>query len=1000
MKTVQPTSDKNIEPQAISRDVLLEKYAGAGESSPNDVRRRVAAALARAEPPPIRDHWAKAFYQAQLDGFIVGGRIASSAGTGLDATLINCFVQPLADSISNDPDDNAPGIFVALKEAAETMRRGGGVGYDFSPIRPAGALVRSTASRASGPVSYMSIFDRMCETVESAGARRGAQMAVLRCDHPDIAQFISAKSDGSLKNFNLSVACTDQFMQAVSDDGQWQLVHSAEPCEALIRQGASRRKDGLWVYAKTPARQLFDAVMQNTYAHAEPGVVFIDTVNRDNNLAWCEQIAATNPCGEQPLPPYGCCDLGSINLTCFVDDPFSDRASFDFDRFNALVPVAVRMLDNVLDVTIWPLPEQGKEAAAKRRIGLGFTGLGDALIMLGLRFDSETGRELASRIALHLRDAAYQASADLAREKSPFPLFDPARYGSPGSSASRLPAELRAQINKDGIRNSHLISIAPTGTISLAFADNASNGIEPAYSWTYTRKKRVDKGVREYRVMDHAWRQYCRLNHIPENSVPVEGAGDRQLTPGQVALPDPFVSALNITAVDHARMSMAIQPYVDSAISKTVNVASDYPYDDFHDLYLHAWRGGLKGLTTYRPNALLGSVLTTELTTQLKTSLTTPEALKPIDATTTGTDGGPVSPLSTGDTTEDLDISRLNQRIRLDSVPEDALAGLRWPDRPTLTAGNPAWTYMVDHPDGEFAVFIGHIEQADGTNSPFEVWVNGAEAPRGLGALAKTLSMDMRTNDLAWLDRKLRALEKAVGDDAFELRMPPHGEAILVPSLVAGFARLIRYRCNELKVFDSPSPPGPLMRSLMGTREPKAGPDGTMSWTVDVLNPATGDDFVLFLKELVMPDGQRRPYSMWLAGEYPRTLDGLCKALSLDMWVVDPAWIGMKLRKLLTYTEPAGAIRARIPGGNGESVWPSTVAWLAQLILHRYALLNLLDESGNPVAGSALVPLSENRAASPRPIPGRRCPECANRSLVRQAGCEFCTACGHLGACG
>lgn len=958
-----------MQPQSISRDVLLEKYARDGESTIEHVQRRVARALAQVEPADQREHFAALFLETQQRGFIVGGRIASGAGTGLDATLINCFVQPVADSISNDPDADAPGIFVALRQAAETMRRGGGVGYDFSALRPAGALVRPTASRASGPVSYMHIFDRMCETVESAGARRGAQMGVLRCDHPDIEQFIDAKANGALSNFNLSVACTDAFMQAVQDDAPWELVHAAQPGEALIERGACRRADGAWVYRTVSARALFDRVMRGTYAYAEPGVVFVDTVNRDNNAAWCEHLSATNPCGEQPLPAYGCCDLGSLNLTRFVREPFTPRAHFDLDAMCELVPAAVRMLDNVLDVTVWPLSEQRNEAMAKRRIGLGFTGLGDALVMLGLRYDAEPARDQASAIARHLRDAAYAASVELAREKGSFGLFDPLRYAAPGSAASRLPEALKQQIRRDGIRNSHLLSIAPTGTISLAFADNASNGIEPAFSWVYERRKRTDSGWTRYAVEDHAWRQYRQLHDLPSDAIPVEAAAERKLGENEVALPDAFVSALHIAASDHAAMSMAVQPFVDSAISKTVNVPADYPFEQFRDLYWQAWRGGLKGLTTYRPNAVLGSVL------------------------------APIEPDAPAH--EDLDLTGIDQRIRLESLPADALTALRWPDRPVLPDGNPAWTYMVDHPWGEFAVFVGHLTDEEGTR-PFEVWVNGAEAPRGLGALAKTLSMDMRANDLAWLDRKLRALEKAAGDDAFELRMPPDGRPVLVPSLVAGFARLVRYRCIALGVFDDPHPPGNIMRALMGQREPKAGPDGTMSWTVDVFNPATGDDFVLFLKELVMPDGQRRPYSMWLAGEYPRSLDGLCKALSLDMWVLDPAWIGMKLRKLLTYAEPSGEMRAGIRPVEATQMWPSTVAWLARLLVHRYAMLNILDESGYPCAGTAVSAGADRSEAPGQPhvLPGKRCPECGNRSVVLQAGCEFCTACGHMGACG
>jgi len=643
----------------------------------------------------------------------------------------------------------------------------------------------------------------------------------------------------------------------------------------------------------------------------------------------------------------------------------------------------VRMLDNVLDATAWPLPQQQREAHAKRRIGLGFTGLGDALIMLGARYDSEAARLLAAQIAATLRDSAYQASVVLAREKGVFPLFDAERYLAAPSFASRLPEPLKAAIRADGLRNSHLLAIAPTGTISLAFADNASNGIEPAFSWRYTRKKRMpDDSTRSYAVEDHAYRLYRHVRGIdpavellgPEGApaVPTGSAPDavfehqgRQLA----RLPDAFVTALELQALDHLWMVAAVQPYVDTAISKTVNVPANYPFEAFKELYREAWKHGLKGITTYRPNAVLGSVLE-------------------------------VTPVTTAP--QDLDLSDPDRRIRLDQAPQPPLASLRWPGRPALPNGNPCWTYAVRHPLGNFAVFIGHIENGD--RYPFEVWVNGGEQPRGLGAIAKTLSMDMRAEDRGWLDRKLRTLEKASGDDAFDMAMPPAGEKVRMPSLVAGFARLLRYRCDELGAFsEASSPHTPMLDALIGKKEPKTGPDGTLSWTVDVLNPATGDDFVLFLKELVMPDGRRRPYSLWLAGEYPRVLDGLCKILSLDMRVLDPAWIGMKLRKLVDYSETNGAFMARTPGSPKSQTWPSTIAYVARLMMHRYAMLGILSEDGYPLASAGIleVPPGEHQATPLlRPLPGRKCAECGNTTLIRKDGCEFCTACGHIGACG
>ncbi|MFC7461569.1 adenosylcobalamin-dependent ribonucleoside-diphosphate reductase [Hydrogenophaga defluvii] len=602
-----------LPPQDISTDVLREKYLKHGETDAAALFDRVARALASVEAPDKQAHFEALFRRNLEAGAIGAGRIMSAAGAGIQATLINCFVQPVGDCIQGRDEAGFPGIYEALREAAETMRRGGGVGYDFSRIRPRGARVKGTASTASGPCSYINVFDQSCATVESAGARRGAQMGVLRIDHPDVLEFITAKrTPGRWNNFNVSVGVSDAFMQAVANDQPWDLVHAAHPGEALCAAGAHQHDDGQWVYRTLPARELWDTIMRSAYDFAEPGILFLDQIQRDNNLRAIEAITATNPCGEQPLPPYGCCDLGPVILTRFVRHPFGHGGlpAFDFAAFAESVALQVRALDNVLDLTHWPLPEQAREAQAKRRIGVGFTGLGNALTLLGRRYDAPEGRAMAARIAEAMRDAAYGASVALAQEKGAFPALDVATYLEAGTFASRLPAELQQAIRTHGIRNSHLLSIAPTGTVSLAFADNASNGIEPAFSWTYTRKKReADGSQRSYEVQDHAWRLFRHLNG-PD-----------------APLSEAFVTALEMGANDHIAMMEAVQPFVDTAISKTVNVPADCPYGDFKDLYLSAWRAGLKGLATYRPNSILGAVLEVTPAEPKATSLPTPTPL-------------------------------------------------------------------------------------------------------------------------------------------------------------------------------------------------------------------------------------------------------------------------------------------------------------------------------------------------------------------------------------
>ncbi|MDN5872816.1 MAG: adenosylcobalamin-dependent ribonucleoside-diphosphate reductase, partial [Sinobacteraceae bacterium] len=814
------TTTSPQEPSALSaqdefyRGILTEKYAKGAEQSAADVYERVAAGLAKAEDPADAKAWQKQFRQAFDDGFVCAGRIMSACGTDIGATLINCFVEPVGDSTYEPDASGKPGIFKALAEAAETQRRGGGVGYDFSALRPKGAKVHGTASRSSGPLSYMRVFDRMCETVESAGARRGAQMGILRCDHPDIEAFVVAKDIRaharklraagipkgelfatlqhfrSLSNFNISVGVTDPFMEAVMNDTEFELVHVAEP-DPREHPNAYRRNDGKWVYRKIRAVELWDTILRTTYETADPGVVFIDNMNADNNLFYCERIDACNPCGEQPLPPYGCCCLGSINLARLVRQPFYD-ASFDFDTLGSLAAIGVRMLDNVLDVTHWPLEQQRQEAANKRRVGLGFLGLGSATMMMGLKYGSPEAVEFARKVAETMRNAAYRASVDLAAERGAFPLFDVKQYlASPFTQ--RLPADIRCSIAQHGIRNSHLLSIAPTGTITPAFCDNVSAGIEPVYAWRFNRtRKMMDGTLQSFDIEDGGYRQYRELGHDVEH------------------LPASFVNAQTLTPDEHLAIQAAVQPYIDSAISKTINIPEAYAFSDFKDIYTKAWKANLKGCTTFRPNDSTGSVLTVN-----------EDKPKKGKDTKTGNTSNPAhhnaAPVVRG--TEQSDPDR---RIRLDTVPEPVLNSLKWPGRPTLPGGNPAWTYMVGDGESRFAVFIGHVE--NGEKTPFEVWVNGAEQPRGLGATAKLLSMDMRSRDRAWLQTKLRALAKTRGTRAVTIR-DAHGNPVTYASPTAAMVALVEQRCRELGSFDTEGRAHPVLDALMSPKEPKTSGD-------------------------------------------------------------------------------------------------------------------------------------------------------------------------------
>ncbi|OAI28089.1 ribonucleotide reductase [Methylosinus sp. R-45379] len=680
---------------AISQQIWDEKYrlkTPAGEPidlTVEDSWRRVARALASVENDP--EQWERTFDSALQDfKFLPGGRILAGAGVSRRVTLFNCFVM---GTIEDDLD----AIFSHLREAALTMQHGGGIGYDFSTLRPKGALVKGVGADASGPLSFMDVWNSMCGTIMSAGTRRGAMMATMRCDHPDIEAFVAAKADKTrLRNFNLSVLVTDAFMAAVDADKDWPLVFGGE------------------VYRTIWARDLWDQIMRANFNYADPGVIFIDRINARNNLYYCETIAATNPCGEQPLPPYGACLLGSNNLAKLVRDPFTERAHLDEGGLARLANIAVRMLDNTIDVSEFALPEQREEALAKRRIGLGVTGVADALAMCRLTYGTPEAAAMAARWNRLLNRHAYIASIGIAKEKGAFPLFDRDAYLA-GETVRNLDDDIKAGIFEHGIRNALLTSIAPTGTISL-FAENVSSGIEPIFDLTYLRKTRQpDNSFAEQEVEDYAVRLY------------------REKFGADAELPDYFVTAQTLTPADHIRMQAAVQDHVDASISKTVNCPADISFEDFKTIYVDAYRSGCKGCTTYRPNAITGSILSTT-----PPAVTFPAA-QPHPAIT---------------------------------PREERLAGA---------------TYKLRWPESEhaFYVTINDIEE-EGRRRPYEVFLNSKSMEHYAWVVALTRMISAvfrRGGDVAFVAEELKAV--------FDPRGGHWSEGRYVPSLVAAFGSII-----------------------------------------------------------------------------------------------------------------------------------------------------------------------------------------------------------------
>ncbi len=712
-----------VQVAAISQQIWDMKYRLKGpdgsaiDKTIEDSWARVTAALAESEPPETRARWTKEFAEA-LDGFkfLPAGRILAGAGAKRSVTLFNCFV------MGEIPDDMG-GIFEHLREAALTMQQGGGIGYDFSTLRPKGAPVKGVGADASGPLSFMDVWDGMCKTIMSAGHRRGAMMACLRCDHPDIEAFVEAKREpGRLRMFNLSVLASDAFMLAVKDGLPWEL------------------KFGGVTYKVLAARDLWERIMRSTYAFAEPGVIFIDRVNRENNLGYCENISATNPCGEQPLPPYGACLLGSINLTTLIHDPFTPKARLDEAELARLVGVAVRMMDDAIDCSNFPLPQQTHEAEAKRRIGLGVTGLADALILCEARYGAPRAIELTGRWLKALTRAAYLASVELAREKGAFPLYDREAYlASP--FVRSLDEDVREAIAQHGIRNALVTSIAPTGTISL-FADNVSSGLEPVFSFKYTRNVLMPDGTRQAEeVSDYAYRLYRRMK------------GE------EVGLPDYFVDAQALTPSDHVRMQAAVQKHIDSSISKTINCPVDLDFDAFKDVYRLAYELGCKGCTTYRPNEVTGAVL------ELKPKDKEKEA-KAAQA--------------------ELPLEGARREARAQDVYEaGGIVYMTQPlDRP---AALPGQTYKVRWPDSDHAIYItlNDIIQ-DGRRRPFEIFINSKNMEHyawTVGLTRMISAVFRRGGDVSFVVEEMKAV--------FDPRGGQWMGGRYVPSLLAAIGEVI-----------------------------------------------------------------------------------------------------------------------------------------------------------------------------------------------------------------
>jgi len=758
----------------ISEEIWRRKYrfqnATAHDATLADTFQRVAEAATSVEKggKRVRARWAGRFYDAMADfGFVPAGRILAGAGTGRTVTLFNCFVMGRIE-------DDLASIFDNVKEAALTMQQGGGIGHDFSTLRPEGALVKSIGADASGPVSFMDVWDAMCRTIMSAGARRGAMMGTLACDHPDIEAFIDAKADpAKLRNFNLSVLVTDAFVDAVRAGKPWDLVFEGKVVKTVA------------------ARALWERIMRAAYDYAEPGVIFIDRINAQNNLAYCEQIRATNPCGEQPLPPYGACLLGSINLAEMVTHPFSSGAAIDTGKLEDRTRIAVRFLDNVIDISGYPLAAQRQEAMAKRRIGLGVTGLADALIAVGVRYGTPQAERLAEKWMAAIERAAYRASAELAAEKGPFPLYDAERFLA-APNVARLPEDVRDAIRRHGIRNGCITSIAPTGTISL-FAGNVSSGVEPVFDFRYTRRVLGHDGTtRTEDVEDLMHARFRRL-----------AGPDAPLTPA-------FVTTADLTPREHLVMQAALQRHVDSSISKTINCPEDISFEAFQSIYLDAFDLGLKGCTVYRPNAVTGAILSSEPAT----AETTPAASK--TAPSQDAAAGP----------------RPNELVATEPAParpNDVVYLAKPLDREPALAG---YTYKIKWPESDHAIYITINDiECDGhaggvpikRRRPFEIFINTRNLEHYAWTVALTRMISAvfrRGGDVAFVAEELKAVFDPQGGRWMAGRY--------VPSVIAAIGEVIETHMRRIGFLSDPDglvelPLATPIAVTQGDRRPEPG---------------------------------------------------------------------------------------------------------------------------------------------------------------------------------